>query len=133
MYKIIKNVLQNRNYELSDIIKKINVQWISSNINDEEHSELILLAQKNASANNSIDVMEKLKELELRIKALETKNADDNDYEEIGTYPQYEIGKWYYNGDKIVFEDIIYVCTAPEGVACVWSPSEYPTYWNVLE
>lgn len=133
MYNIIKNVLQNKNYELADIIKKINAQWISSNINDEEHSELILLAQKNASANNSIDVMEKLKELELRIKALETKNADDNDYEEIGTYPQYEIGKWYYNGDKIVFEDIIYVCTAPEGVACVWSPSEYPTYWNVLE
>lgn len=133
MYNIIKNVLRNKNYELADIIKKINAQWISSNINDEEHSELILLAQKNASANNSIDVMEKLKELELRIKALETKNADDNDYEEIGTYPQYEIGKWYYNGDKIVFEDIIYVCTAPEGVACVWSPSEYPTYWNVLE
>lgn len=133
MYNIIKNVLQNKNYELADIIKKINAQWISSNINDEEHSELILLAQKNASANNSIDVMEKLKELELRIKALEAKNADDNDYEEIGTYPQYEIGKWYYNGDKIVFEDIIYVCTAPEGVTCVWSPSEYPTYWNVLE
>lgn len=133
MYNIIKNVLRNKNYELADIIKKINAQWISSNINDEEHSELILLAQKNANANNSIDVMEKLKELELRIKALETKNADDNDYEEIGTYPQYEIGKWYYNGDKIVFEDIIYVCTAPEGVACVWSPSEYPTYWNVLE
>lgn len=133
MYKVIKSVIQNKNYELADIIKKINTQWISGNINDDEHSELILLAQKNANVGNSIDVIEKLKELELRIKALEENNKnDDENYEDVVIYPKYEVGKWYYKGDKVEFEDVIYECTAPDKVACVWSPSEYPTYWTIL-
>lgn len=27
----------------------------------------------------------------------------------------------------------VYECTAPEGVACVWSPEVMPGYWTVVE
>ena len=38
----------------------------------------------------------------------------------------------YKNGDKVMFNGNVYECIAPEGVACVWSPSEYPAYWEEL-
>jgi hypothetical protein len=46
------------------------------------------------------------------------------------SYDDYVPGKWYYGGDKASFNGKNYVCTAPEGTVCVWSPSEYPTYWR---
>lgn len=39
----------------------------------------------------------------------------------------------YYNGDKITFEGAHYICIAPEGTACVWSPTAYPNYWQKQE
>lgn len=42
------------------------------------------------------------------------------------------IGKWYYNGDKITFEGVKYKCIAPDGVVCMWSPKEYPVYWELV-
>ena len=46
---------------------------------------------------------------------------------------KYVVGKWYYNGDKCSFEGVNYVCIAPEGATCVWSPKDYPAYWEVAE
>ena len=42
------------------------------------------------------------------------------------------VGKTYYKGDKVLFDGKIYECIAPDGVVCVWSPSDYPTYWKRL-
>lgn len=42
----------------------------------------------------------------------------------------YVPGTWYYRGDKVRFEDVLYTCVAPAGVVCVWSPAEYPAYWQ---
>ena len=42
----------------------------------------------------------------------------------------YTAGTWYYRGDKVSFEGSGYTCIAPEGVVCVWSPVEYPQYWE---
>lgn len=37
----------------------------------------------------------------------------------------------YHRGDKITFTDgKKYECIAPEGVAVVWDPATYPTYWQ---
>lgn len=43
---------------------------------------------------------------------------------------EYSPGKWYYRGDRVTFNGSVYICIAPEGVACVWSPTEYPAYWQ---
>ena len=46
--------------------------------------------------------------------------------------PVYTAGTWYYRGDLISFEGTIYTCIAPKDIVCVWSPAEFPVYWNPL-
>lgn len=74
-----------------------------------------------------LEELAKLEELEQRVRALETGSTEPGE-----TYPDYVAGKWYYNGDKITFEGGKYKCIAPAGVVCVWSPTEYPPYWEMV-
>lgn len=130
MYDIFKQVISTGLFELTDMLKKIDVQWIHGAITEEERTELVALAQEHANVQNSIDVLKKLEELDRRVKALEDAEVINPDTEE---YPEYEVGKWYYAGNKITFEQKHYECIAPEGVVCTWSPSEYPAYWKLID
>jgi len=131
MYEVIKNVIESKRYELSDILTKIDTIWLQGSITDEQRAELVTLARNNANVQNSIDILAKLEELDKRVKALEEANADVPDEEQTEiTYPEYASRTYYYNGDKVTFDEKVYVCTAPDGVPCVWSPSEYPAYWE---
>lgn len=147
MYEIIKTVIETGEFELTDILKKIDVQWVSGRITDEERIKLIQLAQEKASVHNSVNmdkVLEKLAEHDKEIKAirelLASKDKDEGSSEDAGNeevpeenveeYPEYVAGKWYYNGGKCSENGKNYNCIAPEGVVCVWSPSEYPAYWQ---
>ena len=136
MYAVIKNVIVSRNYELADMLTKIDTLWVQGSITEEERAELIDLARQNAEVQQSIDVMLKLEELDKRVKALEDAKADNSEEAEEpeeATYPEYVAGKWYYNGDKVTFEGKAYECIAHEGAVCTWSPSEYPAYWQEVE
>lgn len=140
MQKIIEKVIESRNYELSDILKKIDTLWVQGSITEEVKKILADKARNNANMQNSIDVFVKLKELDERVKALEeevkalkAEGSLSGDEETEETIAEYVAGKYYYNGDKVSFEGSIYICTAPEGVVCVWSPSEYPAYWQIEE
>ena len=135
MYTITKSVIESRNYELSDMLKKLDTLWVQGSITDAEREELIALARQNAEVQQSIDILAKLEELDKRVKALEDAKADiepENPEEEPTetTYPEYEPGKWYYAGDKVTFDSKVYECIAPDGVVCTWSPAEYPAYWS---
>ena len=125
MFEIIKNVISEKQFELSDILKKINTVWVQGDISDEEKTELAGMAQDNVDTSNSIEVTAKLEELDRRVRVLENKFSGETE-----EYPDYVIGKWYYNGDKITFNGNKYVCIAPENQVCTWSPREYPTYWE---
>ena len=135
MFNVFKNVIENRNFELKGIIKKIDTLWAQSSLTDDERAELISLAQSKANVQQSIDVMQKLEELDKRMKVVEEMlvNNDNNSDDTEVVYADYEVGKWYYNGNIVRFEDVLYKCVAPEGVVCVWSPTEYPAYWEVTE
>lgn len=39
----------------------------------------------------------------------------------------------YHTGDKVTWNDKHYTCIAPDGVACVWDPDTYPSYWQLEE
>lgn len=58
MYDIIKNVIQSKNYELVDILKKIDTMWIQGSITEENRNELIELARENANPENSYSSLE---------------------------------------------------------------------------
>ena len=138
MYEVIKNVINNGSYKLEDILYKINKMWIESAITEEEKTELDSLARENANTDNSIDLFNKIKELDLKIQDHEARitkleNAETEEPEEPTeeiTYPAYVPGKWYYNGDNCSENGKNYTCIAPEGQVCVWSPTEYPAYWE---
>lgn len=125
MYKLIKMVIENKDYELSDILRKIEVRWINGDITQDEKSELAALARDNASAKNSVDIFGMISALDERVRVLEESSNTD------GTSAQeYVSGKIYYAGDIITFGGKTYICTAPEGAVCVWSPQDYPAYWK---
>ena len=131
MYEIFKNVILSGKYELTDILKKIDVVWVEGGVSETEKTELIELAQANANTENSIDLLKKVEELDKRVKALEEGKSDNTD--ETVEYPEYVVGKWYYNGDKVTFNGKNYVCVAPDGQVCTWNPDEYPVYWKEIE
>jgi hypothetical protein len=129
MYEVVKSVIESRNYELSDMLTKIDTLWVQGSITEEERAELIDLARQNAEVQQSIDILAKLEELDMRVKALEEGKKDDSEGGEV-TYPEYVAGTWYRNGDIVMFEGKDYMCIAPAGQICTWSPSEYPVYWK---
>ena len=127
MYDVIKDVINTRRYVLADMLHKIDTLWAQGDIDDDQRTELIALAQGNANTAQEVNVLAKLEELELRVRALETGSTEPGE-----AYPDYVAGKWYCNGDKITFEGGKYQCIAPDGVVCVWSPTEYPAYWELV-
>lgn len=53
MYEIIKSVIDSGDYELKDILYKINKMYIESAITEEQKTELDSFARENANAENS--------------------------------------------------------------------------------
>lgn len=127
MYDVIRDVINTRRYVLADMLHKIDTLWAQGDFDDEQRTELIALAQGNADMTQEVNVLARLGELEQRVRALETGSTEPGE-----AYPDYVAGKWYYNGDKITFEGGKYKCIAPDGVVCVWSPKEYPVYWELV-
>lgn len=71
MYDVIKDVINTRRYVLADMLHKIDTLWAQGDIDDEQRTDLIALAQGNADKTQEMNVLEKLKELEQRVRALE--------------------------------------------------------------
>ena len=133
MYKLTKNVIEMGGFDLTEILRKIDALWLKGSITDNERSELYNMAQTKAKAKDSIDIIAKISELESKINTLEIKlEGGENGVpeEKPAEYEEYVVGKWYYTGNKVKFKGKNYECTAPEGVACVWSPDDYPAYWK---
>ena len=127
MKNIFKDVIEQRGFNLIDMLSKIDKYHIEGKLNDEEKTELITLARSKAAAKESVDVFKKLEEIEARLKDVEDKLSTSEPNED---YPAFVEGKWYYNGDKCSENGVNYICVAPEGTVCVWSPSAYPDYWE---
>lgn len=147
MYEIIKNVIERKNYELTDILKKIKTLWAESELTDDQKEELVKLAQDNALAENSyaplqnqinalFENMREFAQVVVTIKEYLTKlgvsfepTTDVSDeYPEYvqptGAHDSYKVGdKVSYNGKK-------YECVLDN---CVWTPDDYPQGWSLVE
>ena len=124
MFEIIENVIKRRNYNLAGLLAKIDTIWVQGGLTDEEKTTLVQEAQANAELAGSVDILEKIEELDARVRALEGAGGD---------IAEYTPGTWYYSGDKVSFDGKNYVCIAPSGQVCTWSPAEYPAYWQEME
>lgn len=128
MKSIFESVIKRGGFDLSGMLKRIDAYHIDGKLTDEERDELYAAARERANAGDSVYVLEKLQELEQRIKALEggQQSSGDSGVD----YPDFVVGKWYYADDKITYNGEKYTCTAPDGTVCVWSPTDYPAYWQ---
>ena len=138
MYEVTKNVIQSGNYELTDILNKIDSLWLQGSLTDAERLDLIELARAKAEPSNSFAPLQaQIDALAERVAALESKAEPADPDVPAEEYPEYHqpTGSHdaYHNGDKVTFNGKHYVCIAPEGVAVVWSPDVYPAYWEVIE
>ena len=154
MYEIIKNVLIKGNYELKDILHKINQMYIESELAEEEKTELEELARTNANPENSYAPLQKqIDNLYLELNTLKSTveanaqgmSALKEAVEKLGgtitepeipvteEYPEYKqptgAHDAYKVGDKITFKGEKYECIYEK---CVWSPEEYPSAWKKI-
>ena len=128
MFKIFKNVIENSDFDLRDILKKIEESYIKSDISEKEKTSLETLAREKAKPENSYASLQKqIDELAERISKLE-ENSGEEVTEEYQEYKQ-PSGSHdaYKTGDKITFNEKKYICKLNN---CVWSPSEYPSAWE---
>lgn len=132
MYKIIKNVIESRDYKLEDILHKINKMYIEDKITESEKSELDNMARSNAKMENSYDIQKQLDSIFARLEVLESKNAEIEDVVgPVEEYPEYVqptgAHDSYQVGDKVTSNGKKYICEIPN---CVWSPETYPQGWK---
>lgn len=128
MFKIFKNVIENSDFDLRDILKKIEECYIKSDISEEEKTSLESLAREKAKPENSYASLQtQIDELAERISKLEENSSEEVTEE----YPEYVqptgAHDAYKVGDKITFNEKKYICKLDN---CVWSPSEYPAAWE---
>ena len=147
MYEIVKNVINAKNYELTDILTKIGTLWVQGSLTEEQRTELISLARQSADPAASyaplqeqIDALaDRLDTLTTRVSALEQSGETGEEEPEQPTeeWPEYVqptgAHDAYHNGDKVTWNGQHYTCIAPEGTACVWDPDTYPAYWQLVE
>ena len=152
MFKIFKNVIENSDFDLRDILKKIEESYIKSDLSEEEKASLESLAREKAKPENSYaSLQEQIDELYSELNTLKSTveaNAQGTSalkeaVEELGgtvtepeipvteEYPEYKqptgAHDAYKIGDKITFEGDRYICKLDN---CVWSPAEYPVGWD---
>lgn len=128
----MKNVFleaMNEAFDLTEMLAKIDYHHIRGNLTDADREELVSVAREKANPFGGVDVLKKLEEIENRLRVLEEGKQESTDAE---TVREYVNGEWCYAGDKRAFEGKVYKCTAPEGVVCVWSPADYPAYWELV-
>ncbi|WP_279161133.1 hypothetical protein [Thomasclavelia cocleata] len=79
MYSIIKDIITKGNYELMDMLNKINKLWVEGYLTEEERDELVNLARSNAIPDNSYtkntqqiaNLWEYCQQLDIRLSQLE--------------------------------------------------------------
>lgn len=145
-YEDLRAQISSGDFKLQAMLDKLTRLYIEDMLTEDEYDALMQLARDNANPDKEIeentDVVKQLMakvtaleqtvtSMEARIKKLEDPEAEPE--EPVVTYEPYDPHKWYYKDMTCSFEGKNYVCIAPEGVVCNWSPKDYPTYWKLVE
>lgn len=143
MYEVIRDVIRSKDFELRDILNKINTVWLRGDLTEEQMTELTELARNNARTENSYaplqeqidNAISRIDKLEERITKLETTEEtgeeEPTEPDPAEEYPEYKqptgAHDAYNTGDKITYNSKKYICKMD---GCVWSPDTYPAGWE---
>lgn len=134
MYTIIEAVINSRNYELSDILKKIDTIWLQGGITDEEKNSLIAKAQENADGEQSyLPLQEQIDKLFIIIDSISNRitTLEGGEAAKVEEYPEFVQPSGKYDacnkGDKITYNGKKYECVKNN---VMWSPDVNPKCWK---
>lgn len=149
MYNDIMTIINDGEYNLADLLHRIDVLYARGRLTDEEHEELTAKARENADqAVVYPNVEDRVTELETwrlnveaRLKKLEEDTGEvepEPDPEPEDEYPEWHTPTGahdaYYKGDKMTYTDgKKYVCIAPDGYGVTYGPDVLPGYWQKVE
>ena len=138
VYAGFYELIGGRQYDLEDVLHRIDVMYAAGRLTDDERTALYALARENAKAEYDCSAeIESLwvavRDIRDRLTALEGESSEE---------PQEPADEWpeftqptgahdaYYTGDKITYNGKHYVCIMPENVACTYPPDVYPAGWQ---
>lgn len=125
MKNIFENVINNGDYDLSELLKKIDTYHVEGKLTDAERDELYAKARKTPVAR--YDYATEINKLWDAVRALQGKETEAEPKEYVqptGAHDAYSVG------DKVIFGGKVYVCVTAN---CVWSPVVYPSAWELVE
>ena len=137
MYDIAKSVILPGGFELNDMIRRLNRQYMQGALTEDQLTELEALAREHADPSLSVNVIAQLEDHETRLRALEAGKAPAKPEpttpdEPLATeeYPAYNRDKAYRTGDKVTCGGKRYICNLPEHTTSTYfGPAAYPSYW----
>lgn len=138
MRELFLAVIRRGGYDLNTLLRRIDEYHIEDKLTDEERVELMAAARGDASP--GMDVVQEIQRLWAAIRELREEIADKSGEIEGGIdaadVPEFVqptgAHDGYYHGDLVRYNEVLYMCNAPEGVVCVWSPEIMPDYWQVM-
>ena len=148
LYGIIKQVIESKDYKLSEITGRIEKRCFEGRISEEERDELLAMANQNASADkekaamqNQIDALFGIVgELALEIKALKggAGETPEETPEETEEYPQWQ--RWngidkipYQEGSKCTHNGVKYISGVKDNIWEPGAPGVYENIWKKVE
>lgn len=145
-YEDLRAQISSGDFKLQAMLDKLTRLYIEDMLTKEEYDALMQLARDNANPDKDIEentdivkqLMSKVTVLEQTVAAMDARikkleDPESEPEEPVVTYEPYDPHKWYYKDMTCSFEGKNYICIAPEGVVCTWSPAGYPSYWKLVE
>lgn len=149
MYNDIMIIINDGEYNLADLLHRIDVLYARGRLTDGEHEELAAKARENADQTVVYpDVKDRVTELEAwrltvetRLKKLEDDTGEivpDPEPDPSDEYPDWVqptgAHNAYYKDDKMTYTDgNRYICVAPAGYGVTYGPDVLPDYWQKVE
>lgn len=131
IYNDIATVIGNGGYDLSDLLHRIDVIYVSGQLTDQEREDLVGEARERAEPDAQLpSLTERVGALELRVAALEQGTYQPSEPEGDPEWPEWvrptSKDEYYHKGDKVTFGGKHYVCNKNNVTT---SPAEDPKSW----
>lgn len=122
---IFEQTIQRGEFDLTEMLERIDTYNVESKITDEERESLYTLAREHAAPQYNYDA--EIEALWAAIRELQQAQEEGGGTEPTDEWPEYVqptgAHDAYQVGDKVTFNGKRYVCKLAN---CVWSPDAYP-------
>ena len=135
VYAGFYELISSLQYDLQDVLHRIDVMYAAGRLTDEERTELYAYAREHAKSQYDYSTeIESLwtavRDIRDRLTALEGESTEELE-EPIDEWPEFKqptgAHDAYYTGDKITYNGKHYICKMD---GCVWPPDVYPAGWE---